>query len=187
MIRINLLPKEDRGKSGSQVNWAQMSVFLLLASIILMALITVFNYMLLTSYRERLAAIQPETATLRAAEREMQKIESANNEIQKSVKLGEQLFVRSANDSVLDLIQRIAQVTPPDIWLRQLQLGVGNTLAINGYATHAADISLYLSDLQNVPAISNIQINARNRIGDPAQGIPGFGIEHTRQPGGGIG
>jgi Tfp pilus assembly protein PilN len=186
MIRINLLPKEERGKSGRKVNWAQMSVFLLLASIILMSLFTVFNYMLLTSYRERLANVQPEMATLRAAEREMQKLESANNEIRKSVQVGEQLFVRSANDSVLELIQRIAQVTPPNIWLRQLQLNAGNTLAINGYATQAADISLYLSDLQNVSSLSNIQINALSRIGDGTQGIRVFGLHITLQPGGGL-
>jgi Tfp pilus assembly protein PilN len=184
VIRINLLPKEDRGKSGSQVNWAQMSVFLLLAWIILMSFLTVFNYMLLTSYRERLANIQPQMATLHAAELELRKLGSANNDIRQSVQAGEKLFVRSANDSLLELIQQIAQVTPPNIWLRQLQLSAGNTLAINGYATQAADISLYLSDLQNVSSISNIQINALSRIGDGTQGIRVFGLNITLQRGG---
>jgi Tfp pilus assembly protein PilN len=185
MIRINLLPKEERGKSGRKVNWARMSVFLLLASIFLMSFLTVFNYMLLTSYRELLANVQPQMATLRAAERELQRLRSANNEIRQSVQVGEQLFVRSANDSLLNLIQRIAQVTPPDIRLRQLQLIAGNTLTINGYANHAADISLYLSDLQNVRGISNIQITALSRIGDGAQGIRVFGLHITLQRGGG--
>jgi Tfp pilus assembly protein PilN len=184
VIRINLLPKEERGKSGSKVNWAQMSVFLLLASIILMSFFTVFNYMLLTSYRERLANVRPEMAKLRTAERELKRLGSANNEIRQSVQVGEQLFVRSANDSVLELIQRIAQVTPRNIWLRQLQLNAGNTLAINGYATQAADISLYLSDLQNVSGISNIQINALSRIGDGTRGIRVFGLHITLQRGG---
>jgi Tfp pilus assembly protein PilN len=186
VIRINLLPKEERGKSGSQVNWAQMSVFLLLASIILMSFFTVFNYMLLTSNRERLANLQPEMATLRAVEGELKKLGSASNEILQSVKVGERLFVRSPNDSVLELIQRVAQVTPPNIWLRQVQLNAGKTLALNGYATQAADISLYLSDLQNVSGISNIQINALSRIGDGAQGIRVFGLHITLQPGGGL-
>ncbi len=185
MIRINLLPKEERGKSGSQVNWARMNVFLLLASIFLMSFFTMFNYMLLTSYRERLANVQPQMETLRAAERELQRLRSTNNEIRQSVQVGEQLFVRSANDSILGLIQQIAQVTPPDIWLRQLQLSAGNTLALNGYATQAADISLYLSDLQNVRGISNIQINALSRIGDGAHGIRVFGLHITLQRGGG--
>jgi Tfp pilus assembly protein PilN len=185
MIRINLLPKEERGKSGSKVNWAQMSVFLLLASIVLMSIFTVFNYMLLISYRERLANVGPQMATLRASERELQKLGSTNNEIRQSMQVGERLIVRSANDSVVDLIQRVAQVTPRDIWLRQFQLSVGSTLAISGYATQAADISLFLSDLQNVPGISNIQINALSRIGDGAQGIRVFGLHITLQPGGG--
>ena len=179
MIRINLLPKEERGKSGSQVNWRQMRVFLLLAVILLMLLSTAFNYMLLASYRDLLTNVGPEKAELRAAERELQKLRSANNEIRQGVQVGEKLFVRSANDSILELIQRIAQVTPPDVRLRQLQLSAENTLIINGYATQAADISLYLSDLQNVPGISNIQINALSRIGDGGQGIRVFGLHIT--------
>jgi Tfp pilus assembly protein PilN len=185
MIRFNLLPKKERRKSGSDVNWGRMSVFLLLASIFLMSFFPLFNYRLLTSHRQRLASVQPQMVTLRVAERELQRLRSANNEIRKGVQVGEQLFSRSANDSILDLIQRIAQVTPPDIWLRQLQLSAGNTLAINGYATQAADISLYLSDLQNVRGISNIQINALSRIGDGAQGIRVFGLHITLQRGGG--
>ena len=185
MIRFNLLPKEERGKSGRNVNWRRMSAFLLLASIFLMSFSPVFNYRLLTSYRERLASIRPQMETLRAAERELQRLRSANNEIRKSVQVGEQLFSRSANDSILDLIQQIAHVTPPDIWLRQLQLSTGNTLAINGYATQAADISLYLSDLQGVRGISNIQITALSRIGDRDQGIRVFGLHITLQRKGG--
>jgi Tfp pilus assembly protein PilN len=184
VIRINLLPKEERGKSGSKVNWAQMSVFLLLASIILMSILTVFNYMLLTSYRERLAIVRPQMATLRSAERELKRLGSANNEVRQSVQAGEKLFVRSANDSILELIQRVAQVTPPDVWLRQLQLNAGNTLAINGYATQAANISLYLSDLQNVSGISSIQINALSRVGDGAQSVHIFGLHITLKKGG---
>ena len=184
MIRFNLLPKDERGKSGSQVNWARMRVFLGLAAILLMSFFTVFNYMLLASYRELLADLQPQGATLRVAERELQRLRSANNEIRQSVQVGEQLFVRSANDSLLELIQRIAQVTPPDIRLRQLQLSAENTLTINGYATQAADISLFLSDLQNVPSISDIQINALSRIGDGTQGIRVFGLHITLKRGG---
>ena len=185
MIRINLLPKDERGKSGSQVDWARMRVFLSLALILMVSFFTVFNYMLLTSYREILADVQPQKATLRAAERELQKLRSENNEIRQNVQAGERLFVRSTNDSLLELIQRIAQVTPPDIRLRQLQLSAENTLTINGYATQAADISLFLSDLQNVPGISDIQINALSRIGDGAQGIHVFGLHITLQRRGG--
>lgn len=164
MMRINLLPKEERGRSKSRVDGMLLAWLGVGIAVVAVALVTVLNAMNLRITQAEEAALFDRVTDLRAAQSTLAKQQKENDELEAAVgELASFMFVEQ-NMAMVWLLADSTRAVPEDVWLELLAVDSGRGLHGAGYAAGTYELSWLLRDLQAVPDAGHVQLETLERV-----------------------
>lgn len=164
MIRINLIPPEERGKGRGGVDWLRVAAIGAWGFTALLILVTVFNARAAGLYRRELDALQPRIIQLQAAQRELRDVRQHNAQLEQEKNRLEALAAGSA--AVSSRLETVARILPRDVWLERLALAPGEQVVLQGYTANVSSVSRLLRSLRELGDVEDVELVALDRIGD---------------------
>ncbi|MBP2635086.1 MAG: Fimbrial assembly protein (PilN) [Firmicutes bacterium] len=152
-VKINLLPPSER-----QPRWPVNQLMAVGAIMIVTVLMGIVGFQKYTIWRleHELAVAQQQYALLQATQKKMLLGNSKNQ--QAAAKTGLLLTLTAERKSWYTILNRLAVVTPPQIWLTELTGGDKGSLQIKGNALTYPDLVTFLQLLEQDELLTTPQL-----------------------------
>lgn len=164
MMRFNLLPKHERGRSKPRADGMRFAWIGLGALIVLVILLTVFNVRIaaLTSSEE--ADLFQRVLALRVEQAELSRVRSDNQQLVQTHERLEKLLYQNRNEATSHLLADVAAAVPKDAWLAGLYVNTGRDVFARGHAAETGDLSALLRQLTGAARVQNVQLSSMDRV-----------------------
>ncbi|HYM81058.1 MAG TPA: PilN domain-containing protein [Candidatus Limnocylindria bacterium] len=167
MIRINLLPKEDKAHRRAAVSFKAGELVLPLV-VMLAAVFVVVGTVI--AQRTRLAALTHSIAEVEAQSRALApQIERVNRLAQERAELDLRLGIISklekGRTQSIRLMDELARCVPDHLWLNSAQQEAGNQLSLEGVTFSNLVVSDFMSRLERSPLFANVELGVAERGG----------------------
>lgn len=167
-MRINLLPKEERGRSKTRVDGLRFAWIGAAALLMLVALVTYFNVQLTVAARTEEADLATRVATVRQQQRQLDELRRENEALAEAKEQMEALLFQNRNEATARLLSDIATAVPEDVWFSALQVNAGRDVFARGHAAETGDLSLLLRNMHDAAGIQSVQLSSLDRVDDRA-------------------
>ncbi len=176
MIRFNLVPKEERGKSQRSVDWRRMGLIVAASVTLIVVAFGVFNSILIGMYSARIEAMAPDMRELRRQEGQLRTLRSENREVQQEVNVARDFLGDEANRNMIGILRGIAEVTPPGVWMTQIFFSPDQSVSANGYTSNPDDLSAFLEALKGLPQVTMVELPSIHAVGEGAARSQAFSL-----------
>lgn len=166
MIRVNLLPKEERGLSQRKVNWLRMGAFGAGALTLLVALFAAYNLVLIQMHQNQLDGLQAEVMQLRRIESELRSAQARNRELEEEISFVRSFAVGDSNLRTLSVIQSVVGSMPEQMWLAHLYITPGSTASARGFAVDSAELTRFLEAARGFRQVDSVELESMTRRGE---------------------
>lgn len=167
MIRINLLPREEKAQRAAPVNFKFKVGDLVVPGVMLLAagLVVAGTAM---SQRSRAASLQKSIAEVEAQSRALQpQIERVNRLAQERAELDLRLGIISklekGRTQSVRLMDELARCVPDHLWLTGTTQDAGSALALEGVTFSNLVVSDFMSRLERSPMFANVELEVAER------------------------
>lgn len=167
MMRINLLPREERGRSTQRTSGVRIASIGLVALVIVVTLGTGFHLITVNILRQQEAELREQVVQVRAEQSRLNAVRRENDDIQVDVDRLEQVMHQATNEETGRLLRDIGASVPPDAWLERLSIHGGNDVFAAGHAGETGDLSLLLRELQRASGVENVHLATMERTSGP--------------------
>ena len=165
MIRINLLPKEEKGQRRVAVNF-QPGDFVVPVAIAAAAGLVILGTAL--SQNARISVLKRSIAEIEAQSRALApQIEKVNRLAQERVELDLRLGIISrlekGRTQSVRLMDELARCVPDHLWLTLAQQDAGNKLSLEGVTYSNLVVSDFMSRLERAPLFGSVELGVAER------------------------
>jgi Tfp pilus assembly protein PilN len=178
MIRINLLPREEKAHNQVSMNFKAGELIVPLALFVAVAVIVLGTVM---SQRSSVATLHKSIETVDAEARALApQIERVNRLAQERAELDLRLGVISKLEKgrtlTVRMMDELAKCVPDHLWLTAAGQEQGNQLVVEGMTFSNLVVSDLMSNLERSPMFANVQLDVAERSGSNDQSIVKFRI-----------
>lgn len=165
MIRINLLPREEKVQRRAPVSFKAGELLVPLAVVVAAALV-----MMGTAFSQgaRIQSLQNSIAQVEAESRALApQIERVNRLAQERAELDLRLGIitklEKGRTQTVRVMDELARCLPDHMWLTGAQQDAGNTLNVEGVTMSNLVVSEFMSRLDRSPMFSNVELTIAER------------------------
>lgn len=176
MIRINLVPKEERGKSEKKVDWNRMTIILAAGLTALVVGFGFFNHVLTDMYRDKADRMVVDMATLRREQGVLNTFKGDNATLRKDLDAAKQFVRLESNERFIKTLTELSKATPSDVWLSQLFMIADTSVTTAGYAARPVDLSLLLKELELVTGVREVNLPSFGWWGEGSSRLQVFSL-----------
>lgn len=166
-MRINLLPKEERGRSTQRTSGVRVAGIGAAALFALMTLLTGLHIAWTNDVRRQEADLYERVLQLRVEQSRLAAVRRENEAIAEDVARLSVLLHQDANERTGRLLRHIGLSVPPDAWLEHLSMHAGNDVYASGHAGETGDLSALLRRLQQADDVENLHLASMERVSGP--------------------
>lgn len=158
MIRINLVPREERGKSQRAVDWRRMGLIVAASVTLVVVAYGVFNSILIGMHNARIEAMAPDMRELRRRESDLRSLRSENRDYQQQITAARDFVGEASNRRMIGMLRGMAEVTPQGVWMNQIFFSPDGSITTNGYASTPEALSAFLEALKGMPDVKTVEL-----------------------------
>ncbi|NMB15711.1 MAG: hypothetical protein GX980_01210 [Firmicutes bacterium] len=172
MIRINLLPPEEREKAKPRVNWLFIGANAVAWATLVLAILGIVQTRNLAIYRQRLAECRRQAASLEKHQQEFMEWRRQEGDLLDEIKQLESLAV---GDDTAALMKAIGGCAPRGMGWDKLEYR-RRTFYIEGVASDLQGVAQFLGELQGLPGIKELHLEELGASDGPEPIRFGLGI-----------
>lgn len=163
-MRINLLPKEERGRSQPLRKGMVLAILGLAVSAAAVAVFTIMHVKNVDVTRAEETVLFALVTDLRAEQGALAAQRTENDEFEAILDERARSIFVDANMATVRLLADSTLAVPEGVWLELLSIDSGEGLHAEGYAADNLDLSGFLRNLQAVPDTAHVQLETMERV-----------------------
>lgn len=176
MMRINLVPPQERGRSQARVDWLRMAYVIGAGLTVLLLFSTGFALRLIGIKEAELQAMEQSFLQVETTRAELSRVRRANSELQAEVDRLAALAPEGRSAALLQTMKDVAALVPADAWLAGYTFDGERQVSMDGYAGRAEDVTRLLQRLEALPYVDDVGLVSLRRMGDDSGGLRAFTI-----------
>ena len=179
MIRINLLPKEERKRKVKQVDWVRMSAIFAVSLTVLVLIVTVYSSRVVSIYRNQLDSFASQVQVVYKLQSEQRDLNRTKETLTEKKDFLASITFMDKNNASMDLYIGILNQIPDSVWLEELYFATDRTLTFTGYSLTSEAVTTLLDDIEANENVRTVELARLERLGTPEFEIRAFRLRIT--------